>query len=82
MKLRSIDIGDDENPQSVTVTMTTREAAFIAKAFGKYSPKTAGEFLPGFDQVPGAVYACLVGDLFNRFWDNGVDDAIRELSDQ
>jgi hypothetical protein len=57
--------GDDGAiPSMITVTMTLAEAVWIGKAAGR----TSGE-------VSSHIYATLTGDVFNRFWDNGIDGA-------
>ena len=55
------------DPSAITVTMTIEEAIWIAEIAGKQRG----------DSPHLGIYDCLVGDLFNRYWDGGVDDAIR-----
>lgn len=57
---------DEYYPETITVTMTLKEAIFIAKKAGAEPPAATG-----------TICDCLVGDVFNRYWDDGVDDAER-----
>lgn len=61
-------------PAMVTVEMSISEAAAIAKVFGGLSPKSFSEKVPALTNGEHSeVYGCLVGEVFNRFWDDGVD---------
>lgn len=80
MKLNSIQFrqGEAEEgavPLEITVTMSLVEAVVICKVFGGFSE---AEFekrkLPPID-----IYNDLSGDVFNRYWDDGVDDALRDV---
>jgi hypothetical protein len=68
MKLENIRFSDGENgaePEKITVTMTLPEAIWMAKIAGKQR-----------DESPhSGIYDCLIGDVFNRYWDDGVDEA-------
>lgn len=79
MRIRSIAIGDDDMPETITAELTAREAAFLAKLTGRMSHSDAEAAVPGFSAESSRVHACLVGDLFNRYYEDGVDDALREL---
>ena len=73
MKLLSMtfsELNDDQCPSTVTVEMDIREAALMAKLFGQMRPT---------ESQGATAYDCLVGDVFNRYWDDGVDEALREL---
>ncbi|WP_396902739.1 hypothetical protein [Mycolicibacterium sp.] len=80
MKIRSIAIGDDDMPQTITAELTAREAAFLAKLTGRMSHSDAEAVVPGFSAESGRVYSALAGEVFNRYYEDGVDDALRELS--
>lgn len=58
-------------PCQVTVTMTMDELIWIAKLAGK---TPAGSMPEG-----NTIYDSLVGDVINRYWDDGLDGAIQEL---
>ena len=50
-------------PDQVTVTMGADEALWIAMVAGRVTP---GQ--PATEEI----YGCLAGDVFNRYWDDGV----------
>lgn len=77
MRLEEIDFQPGEEgaiPAHVTVRMTVQEAAWIGKLVGRLK---AHQKPKNFD-----VFGCLIGDVFNRYWDDGVDGAMRELGIQ
>ena len=55
---------DGAEPNSITVSMTITEAAWIAKVAGEQRGESPHV----------AIYATLIGDVFNRYWDDGLDD--------
>lgn len=67
MKLKRLDFvdgGEDgATPATVTVEMTIEEAAWIAK--------TSGQQRGSSPHSP--IYHCLIGDVFNRYWHDGID---------
>lgn len=65
------------NPSVVTVEMTIKEAAFLAKTLGKQNGLMKQEIYPGYEDEEHTAYDCLVGDVFNRYWDSGVDGYVR-----
>ena len=75
MKVKRIDLDDDEVPASVTVELTHDEAVYLAVLTGKQNAVSAEEVLRGGAVHNGAVYECLSGGLFNRFYEDGVDGA-------
>lgn len=66
MELQNIELKDGE-PHSVTVKMTIEEAGWTAL--------TAND-ADATDKISGDIYRCLIQDLFNRFWDDGLDGYI------
>lgn len=69
---------ENGKPVMVTVEMTIGEAAAIAKIFGGLSHNTFTEKVPALTSGEhDEVYSCLVGEVFNRFWDDGVDGFLR-----
>lgn len=76
MKLKSIQFDDDSNPSLVLVEMTTAEAAYIARITGRHSPNSANEIMPGGAVLNSSIGDALVGDLFNRFYEDGYDEYI------
>lgn len=78
MKLRSITVGVDELPSAVTVTMTAEEALFVAHFIGGTNNIFREEQMRGGGQIGSDIYDCLTGSVFNRFYEDGVTDALRE----
>lgn len=54
-------------PVTVTIELTIQEAIWIAEKAGKQTGNSPHH----------EIYDCLVGDVFNRYWDDGVADAKR-----
>lgn len=67
MKIKSIDLDDEGCPKKITCTLTVAEATWIARQAGGTSE----------GEIPYGIYASLTGDLFNRFWGDGVAGAER-----
>jgi hypothetical protein len=66
-RLSFVESEDGATPSRIVVELTIEEALWIAKIAGGQrgtSPHTA-------------IYSCLVDSVFNRFWDDGVADALR-----
>ncbi len=75
MKLERMKFRDDGKdgaiPDQITVTISLAEAYAIAKVFGGFSDTECEKRgLP-----PTDIYAPLTGDVFNRYWEDGVDGA-------
>lgn len=68
MKVLGIDLDESEMPERIRVEMTREEAIMIADHVGSVTPSRP---------VTSAVWDALTGSVFNRFWDDGVDDARR-----
>lgn len=73
MKLNKLTFDDDENPETVTVTMTVAEAAAIAAVFGKFNYYALNRL--GISDDRG-IYGCLSG-LFNSWYEDGIHDVLR-----
>lgn len=79
MKVKRIDLNDDEMPELVVVELTHDEAAYLALLIGKQNSNDMNEVMPGGAVHGGAVYDGLTGSLFNRFYEDGVDGAARAI---
>ena len=79
MKVKQISFDDEGTPESLIVSMTAREAAIIARVIGTISHDVANEITKGGGESVSSIYDGLVGEFFNRFWEDGINDAIREL---
>ena len=71
MKIQQINLGD-EMPESIVVRLTLREAALITKVMGSFNVPAADAFMPRGHQEASE-------EFFDRFWDGGVDDALKAL---
>lgn len=77
MKVRQIVLDEDGEPTAVLVAMSVKEAALIARMTGQHSPSTMTDALGyGWFEVSSSIFDGLTGELFNRFWDAGVDEVI------
>jgi hypothetical protein len=73
MKLRAVQMDDEDVPASITVEMTTDEAAVIYAFLGSIAPKAVTD-AAGDVRWGNALYDvadCLSASFFNRFWDEG-----------
>lgn len=80
MNIKAYKFKKNGNPKKITVEMSLDEAAFIAKFVGKMNYERADEVFQGAGSdkdLHGEIYNCLVGELFNRFYDSGVEGYIR-----
>lgn len=78
MKLRSIRFDADENPSIVLAELTIEEAAFIAKFTGGLTGEQTDAIMRGSQQAKSDIYGCLIGGVFNRFWDDGLRDYLND----
>lgn len=79
MKVKNITLDEEENPAVVTVELSADEAAFIARLTGSLSPHdviTAMGEDPRWFNASAEVYNGLVGSVFNRFYDDGIDAVV------
>lgn len=70
MQINQIKFTQDDNgakPAEVNVTITIEEAIWIAEIAGNQRGSSPHK----------SIYYALVGDVFNRYWDDGVDEAQR-----
>lgn len=77
MNVKQINLDDDGVPESVFVRMSRDEALYLAKLTGRQTHTSAGDILTGCAALNTEVYESLTGDLFNRYYDDGVNDAVR-----
>jgi len=76
MKVKRIDLDDEEMPERVTVELTHDEAAYIATMVGKHSFNSAEQVMPGGGYLNSAISDALNGTVFNRFYEDGLAEAI------
>lgn len=73
MKIKKIKFKQGENganPSTITATLSVEEAILLAHLLGGQADSELDE-----------MYYTLIGDVFNRYWDGGVDEAKKELID-
>lgn len=73
-KVKKIEFDDDGELEFVTVRMAAEEAAFIVKFTGRLSGETSEEVMTRGGPANHGLYSCLTGEVFNRLYDDGVDD--------
>jgi hypothetical protein len=79
MKVKRIDLDDDENPETITVELTHDEAVFLALFLGKQNGVEEEAVMPGGSRLGGEIYDGLTGGVFNRFYEDGVADAAKAV---
>ncbi|MFG2970892.1 hypothetical protein ACGFZS_47250 [Streptomyces sp. NPDC048288] len=77
MKIRRIDLDDDEAPETVTVELSHDEAVFLALFLGKQNGIEEEEVMRGGSVLGAGIYGALTGGVFNRFYEDGVDGAAK-----
>ena len=65
MRIKAIEMDTEELPELITVEMTLAEAVLIGKHVGSVTPSTV---------VSTNIWDSLTGGVFNRFWDDGIDE--------
>lgn len=76
MKVKSIDLGEDEMPVGATVHLSLEELILICSISGKISPRTmrdsyGDEYIPAMHELYDGT-----ANIFNRFYDDGIDEAL------
>lgn len=79
MKFVSIDLDHNQLPKLATVTLTRREMQLIAGITGNMSKDDIERLCPGYSEDSYELYNGLVGSLFNRYWDDGLKEAIADV---
>lgn len=70
--IKSIELDDEGAPETVTIKLTVQQLAEVAKVLGKMSPAT------GSTEGTSAFYDCAVSELFNYYWEDGLNSYMRE----
>lgn len=76
MRVRTIEIGGEDFIESIVVEMSAREAALIARMMGATSHADRNEIQHDGGSAGTEVYFALT-ELFNRFYENGIDEVPR-----
>jgi len=77
--IRQINFDDDNLPSEVTMSLTLREAVYLARLVGGQSHVSAGGFLPGGGVENDAISDVLTQGVFFPYWEDGVHEAIQGL---
>ena len=72
MRLRTINLDSDESLTTISVDMTIEEACWIAKVTGSVNNANS--------KLHSDIYSCLSGAVFNRFYEDGVNEALYKLN--
>lgn len=82
MKLNAITFAPDaegeQMPDTVTVTLTKKEVAFLLVATGS-SPNDANEMMHGGAVPSSAIYNCLTGGVINPYYEDGLNSLLASL---
>lgn len=79
MLIKRIDLDDaGESPEFVHVRLTVGEALYLAALTGKQNGVSSEDVMTGGAGFNTTVYHGLTGGVFNRFYDGGVAEAMRE----
>lgn len=76
MKVKRIDLDDEEMPERVLLELTHDEAAYLTVLIGRQSSNDMNAVTLGGADLGGAIYDGLTGSLFNRFYEDGVEGAV------
>lgn len=77
MKLHKIEFDNYPNPETIEVSMSIREAAFITEVIGKLNDPQANEIMSDGADLMFKIYYCLTGNVFNRYWEEGIDGYLK-----
>lgn len=75
--IKVIELSDKGLPEAVTIKLTLHQLAEVTRVLGKLAPAT------GSTAGTAAFYNCAVSEVFNRYWDDGLDEYLpREPFDE
>jgi hypothetical protein len=69
--------GDGAMPETITVTMSRAELAYLTLLVGSQNGNAAEALIPGGNELNHEAYSCFSGDVINKYWNNGVSDLLR-----
>lgn len=76
MKIKALTFDEHGQPEQITFTISLPEAIYLALLLGSQSGRTANETLSkNGDVINASCYYTVSGEVFNRYWDNGVEEA-------
>jgi hypothetical protein len=77
-RVKSIKLNSDGDPRKVCLVLTAEEALFLTRLSGAQFGATANEVLTNGGEINEEVYDCLTGNLWNRFYSGGADEAAQQ----
>lgn len=82
MNVKRIELedGDDDRISRVTVVLTLPEVVYLAQIIGSTTYDKREEVMRGGGDAGASIYDCLTGAVLNRYYENGVHDAVRDLA--
>ncbi|MGK3105335.1 hypothetical protein [Streptomyces sp. WAC05858] len=75
MRVKQINLDDEGMPESIVVHMSHDEAVYLAKLTGEQNWQSSEEIMPGGAPLNSGVFDSLSGEVFNRYYEDGVKDA-------
>lgn len=75
------DVKGEAEPDTVTVTLTRREVAFIAKLVAGQSDIDSNEVMPGGSKEGSAIFRCLVYGVANPHYETGLDGLMKSVKE-
>jgi hypothetical protein len=66
--IKTIELDEDGFPETVTIKLTLHQLAEVTRVLGKLAPAT------GSTAGTSAFYNCAVSELFNNYWEAGLDE--------
>jgi hypothetical protein len=77
MKITNIALNDDGRPDLITAKLTRAELLYIGLTIGGHSGEASEKIMQGGSHIATDLYQSITGDLFNRYYDDGIDGAAR-----
>lgn len=77
MIVNKLKLSKDGLPKKATVELSIEEIAYITKILGKMNDIQANEVMKNGDVISSEIYSGFTGDIFNRYWDDGINDFFR-----
>lgn len=77
MKVKRIDLDDEQMPARIQVELSHDEATYLAVLLGQQTGDQDQQVMPGGSDLSTDIYEGLVFGVFNRFYSSGVDGAVQ-----
>lgn len=73
MRITNIALDKSGDPETVTAELSRHELVFLGSLLGRMNGTQYADVMPRGDHVGTGIYDA-VDDLFNRFYDGGIED--------